>query len=299
MHYLLYFFAIFCLSQSAHWVKWSGAAVTMLGFWRLFSAGLIWALFFRVSDWKRALTQNSVKVWGWTSAAGILLFLHLWSFQYAAQHTRIANQMILFASNPLWTAGITVLFFKEKLTLRLVIAYLLSLGGIAILVAHQVRIENETLLGDSIALSSALLYSAYIVCSQQARRDLPNSVFSMVLFPLAAICFGIGCLIQGVDLKPPDQKAWIAIAGLTFMSTLFGHSLFAYLLKHMNINWMSCGKLLEPVLAAMTAYFLFNETIGSSSWWAFLLTAGGVLVLILGRHSKAEVTIEKTAGELQ
>lgn len=283
MHYLLYFFAIFCLSQSAHWVKWSGAAVAMLGFWRLLFAGLLWIPFVKVRHWQSLHRELPSKIRIWTLGAGFLLFLHLWTFQYAAQHTRIANLMILFASSPLSTALLTVAFFAERLTLRLIIAYLISLSGILYLVYNQIQFDESTLIGDMMAVGSAILYSGYLICSRQARAVLPNSLFSVILFLSASMLFGISCWVNGVELMPPDHRAWVAIGGLTLMSTILGHSAFAYLLKYLNINWMSCGKLLEPILAAMTAYFLFDEAVPASTWISFFLTGTGVLLLFLKR----------------
>lgn len=298
MHLVLYLFALFCLSQSAHWVKWSHSPVELLGFWRLLLASLAFLPFLKPSDWQKTLREAPTRSWVWAAVAGFLLFLHLWTFQYAAQHTRIANQMILFASNPLWTAGITIVFLSEKLTPRLIASYVLSLSGIAVLVSHQLQFEEGTLFGDLTAIASAVLYSAYIVSSQRARQHLPNSVFSLILFPVASLCFALWLGGRGQNFWPENNPTWIAIFGLTIMSTLLGHSLFAYLLKHLNINWMSCGKLLEPVLAAVTAWWIFDETVRSTTWIAFALTACGVLVLFLKRTTK-KIEREEAEGEIQ
>jgi drug/metabolite transporter (DMT)-like permease len=286
MHIFLYSLAIFSLSQSAHWVRWSGAPVTQLGFWRLLLAALIWLPFVKKNEVKTFFKAENQRLILWAVSAGVLLFLHLWTFQFAAQHTRIANQMILFSSNPLWTAALTLFLFREKLSWSTGLAYALSVSGILMLVFHQLKFDQQTLTGDGVALLSALLYSAYFISSREARHKLSNPLFSSLLFAVAAIGFAIANSVLGIDLLPSfsADKTWIAILGLTLVSTMLGHSLFVYLVKYLNINWMSCGKLAEPLLASITAYFLFQETIPALALGAFALTASGVFVLIWNRR---------------
>jgi drug/metabolite transporter (DMT)-like permease len=287
---LLFFISILCLSVSGLWVRWSDGSPELLGFWRLFVASLALAIWSQKSlriraQWRAASSRTRF----FAVMAGVLLFAHLWTYKYQAHHTRIANGMILFASNPLWTALFSMLFLKDRLNWRLAVAYLMSLAGIYILVSRQLKFEPSTVNGDLVALLSALLYSGYILSSQQARRQIDYRNFSLILFPIAAFCFlGLG-LGRGLEMWPSTPRVWIAIFGLAVFSTLLGHGLFVYLLRYMNINVMSCGKLLEPVLAAIAAWMIFDENINSAIVISFALTAGGVLVLVLGRKRRGRV----------
>jgi drug/metabolite transporter (DMT)-like permease len=51
------------------------------------------------------------------------------------------------------------------------------------------------------------------------------------------------------------------------------------LVKYMNLSVMSCNKLLEPLLAAIGAYYLFGEKVSHSAWIAFILTGASILIL--------------------
>jgi drug/metabolite transporter (DMT)-like permease len=286
---VLFFMALFFLSQSSNWVRWSQSPIEVLGFWRLAVACallLCWNArrLYLGSRWV-GVSRRSLF---FALSAGILLFAHLWTYKYQAHHTRIANGMILFAANPLFTALASTLFFREKLTPRLILAYLLSLSGIYYLVSHQLRFEPATLDGDLVALLSGALYSAYLLASQQARRELQNFEFSMIHFAMAAVCFlGLGAFRE-VPMMPTTPQAWGAIVGLAVFSTILGHGLFSYLLQHMNINILSCGKLLEPAMAAVAAWLLFGEEINQTMVVSFALTAIGVVVLLWKKENYAK-----------
>ncbi len=287
MRIALFFVAIFFLSQSGHWVRWSQSPPEVLGFWRLLVASVLIAAWnFRDLHFFSTIQKTSRRSLYFALAAGVLFFAHLWAFKYQSHHTSIANGMILFASNPLFTALASMLFFKEKLTTKLLIAYALALAGIFNLVAHQLKFEPQNLDGDLAAIAAAIFYSAYILTSQQARKEMSNNDFSLILFPIAGICFlGLGW-VREIPMMPTTIESWIAIFGLAVFSTILGHGLFTYLLKFMNINVMSCGKLLEPVLAAMTAWVLFAEEINVTMIVSFALTASSVLVLFYKPNPK-------------
>lgn len=212
---------------------------------------------------------------------GVLFFFHLWSYFYAAQNTKIANCMILFATNPLYTAIGSFVFFKEKLTINVLIAYGLAFFGIYFLVSNTVSFNPENLKGEVSALISAFFYSAYTLSSKHSRTRLDNSDFSIGIYFVCGLCFLILANIQSTQLIDYPQHTWIGILGTILIPTLLGHALFTYLMNYLNINWMSCGKLLEPGLSAMMAFFIFNEKISSSTQIAFLFTTLAVIVLFL------------------
>lgn len=282
MHLFLYLLAIFCLSQSAVWVKWAHADIEVFGFWRLLFAFI---LIFTFSKLKKSPSiKLPTRAITFAVCSGILFFAHLWTYKYAAMNTRIANSMILFSTNPLFTALVTILFFKGKVSWKIILSYILALFGIWQLVSHQLRFEPETLQGDLSAMSSAVLYSAYILIGQKARLQISNTYFTLILFGTASLCFLACGLLRGVSMWPESQNTWIAIAGLCIFSTLLGHGLFVYLIKYLDINWMSSGKLIEPVLASATAYLFFGEQLNSSTITAFIITSCSLILLIWSRQ---------------
>ena len=288
LHTLLYFLALISLSTSANWAKLNHMPVEILGFWRLGLAALIlltW-IFIKKKRWPH-LTEPNLR---WVVLSGFFFFLHLATYKFAAKNTTISNTMILFASNPVWASLGAAVFFHEKITARVVFSYLLALLGIYILVHRQVEFAPESLRGDFSSLLSAFFYAAYMLTGKKARRHYENQIFSFFQYTVCAICFGLTCLYSGASFTGYDPVSWWAVAGLILLPTFLGHFSLTYLVHYMNINVMSCGKLLEPIFAAIIAYFLFRETLSVEAWWAFSLTALSVLILfaptLLNRSQK-------------
>lgn len=281
MKLALYFFALFTLSQSASLVRWAAAPPDVIGFWRLTLAAL---LLLPVAWHSRSLHE----LWAarrdrvpYVVLSAFFFFGHLWTFTYAAQNTRIAHAMILFASNPLWTSLGNKLFFKEHFGRRLLFSYVLALSGIVLLLRHSLSFETGLVTGDFVAILSAILFSGYILSGKKVRKTTSNFSYSFLMYAIAGALFGLSGALQGLNFTSWGSSTWIAIAALIAFPTFLGHALFSWLMKFMNINLMSCGKLLEPVLAALVAAVVFREPITVESQLAFVLTAAGVLFLFV------------------
>lgn len=278
LHTLLYFLALICLSTSPNWAKLNHMPVEILGFWRLAIAAVAlgtWAIF------SKTLTLKSQK-WihfRWVILSGVFFFLHLWTYKYASKTTTVSNTMILFASNPLWASVGGAFFFQERITGRLIISYLLAVLGIYILVHHQIEFSEQGIQGDISALISAAFYSAYMLTGKKARQHVDNTTFSFVQYSVCAVCFAFTALYTQNSFAGYDSISWISVAGLVLLPTFLGHFTLTYLVKHMNLTVLSCGKLLEPIFASIMAYFVFHEQLETHSWIAFLLTSAGVFIL--------------------
>jgi drug/metabolite transporter (DMT)-like permease len=272
---LLYFIAILGLASASPFIRLAAAPLEVIGFWRLVLCAICFAPFaLRKGLFKNEKAPHAL-------ICGVLFFGHLWSFFYATQNTSIANSMILYSTNPLFTALGAFLFFKEKLPRRVIFAYLLAIAGTYQLVQHNLNFAPEHLSGDLAGLLSGVLLSAYILTGNQARKTLSNVDFSFLVYLVVGVLFGLTAYFRQENFWNYPTITWASIAGLVIFPTLLGHVLFMYLLRHMNINLMSCGKLLEPPLATLAAYFLFHEEMQANTWIAFVLTASSVLILFL------------------
>ncbi len=345
VEYSLFFVAIFSLSQAAPLVRLAQAPAEVIGFWRLMGASLIMLSF---CWWKEGrlfphrevssetnLTSTNLasthsrlmNMWklrwddyqGWTVLSGVLFFLHLWTYFLAAQNTKIASLMVIFASNPLFTAFLSKFFLKDKFLPRYGIAYFFGFLSLAILfsdsffpylltansvadsissvaiatsstipnaagpsaasVSSHLNVANSGF-GNIMALLSAIGYSGYIFTGKKSRSYIANAHYTWMIYLICGLCFGAVALIKGSNFTSYPLGSWLAILGTILVPTLMGHASFSFLLGRLNINWMSCGKLVEPVFSSITAWLIFGEVLQLKNYLSFILTFLSVLILI-------------------
>lgn len=282
MRPLLLAVAVLCLSLPALLIRGAHAPLEAIGFWRLaFACAALapWA-------WKRraALTAPARHQ---AVLAGTLFFLHLWTFTWAVGHTTVANLMLAFSTHPLWTALGAWLLHRERLGRRDWAAYSLASAGMALLFGGSARLGVEGLAGDLAALLSALFFSAWVLAGRRARRGLDNISFLFAAYVAAGLLFLLTGSTRDVEWTGYDTGTWGALAALAFAVSLGGHGLFTYLLAEYSVTTLSCAKLLEPALAALGAWRLYDEPLSPRLGGAFALIAAGVLVLLFRRRPSA------------
>jgi drug/metabolite transporter (DMT)-like permease len=215
----------------------------------------------------------------WIVLSGFFFFLHLWTFKYAAKNTTISNGMIIFATNPVWVSIGAILFFKEKLAKRLYLSYALAFVSVYLLVGAQFKLQSDSDWGDLSALVSAILYAFYMLTGKKARQHFDNTSYAFIQYSVCALCFAMCIGVTGAPVTGYDSVSWFAVAGLVLLPTFFGHLSMTYLVHHMNLSLMTCGKLAEPIMATVIAWFVFGENLNPNAPYAFALTATSVAIL--------------------
>lgn len=282
MRPLLLVIAVLCLSLPALLIRGARAPIEAIGFWRLSLACAAlapWA-------WKRrkawtAPARRSVAL------AGTLFFLHLWTFTWAVSHTTVANLMLAFSTHPVWTGLGAWLFFREPLGRRELSALVLAGAGVAILFGGSASLGGTGLAGDLSALASALFFSGWVLAGRRVRRGLDTVSFLFVAYATAALLFFAAGTARGGAWTGYPASTWAALAALAFAVSLGGHGLFTYLLNKYDVLVLSSAKLVEPVLAAAGAAWLYREPLSAHLAAAFALIAAGVVVLLKSPHAKA------------
>lgn len=277
MYYLLYTMALVSLSQASVIIRWSATDPVLLGAWRLLVAGgILWAWSWIYLPRPNLKNSDQKKI----IAAGFAFFTHLYSYAYSAHHTSISHLMLIFSLNPVTTALGSWLFYKERMTRRQIMAYALALVGIYLL-AREHQQGSASVSGDMAAMVAALTFSGYALLSQRARRDLPNSVFASRMYLVGSGFFFLTAFFSGVvPPVPSTAQGWVGVALLTLFPTLLGHGIFTLTMKHLPLPLLSLGKLVEPLLAAMSAYLLFGEPLTGTATLAFTFIIFAVYLVV-------------------
>jgi len=92
-----------------------------------------------------------------------------------------------------------------------------------------------------------------------------TTITAAVLLPVA--------LTSGDTMLPAGAQGWLVLLGLAWITHAGGQGLIAYALAHLPAAFSSVALLLQPVLAALFAWALLAEPLGT------LQIAGGAVVL--------------------
>ncbi len=264
---LLFVIAIAALSHAAIFARLSNAPPEVVGFWRMLGASL---LLFPLALLRPRPALRSA---GLSVLAGGFFFAHLWTYIFAVQHTKVANCVVLFAVNPVFTSLGAWALHRARISVRTWLAFAAALGGVYVLMMDRADFSRESVIGDVFAVLSALFFSGYILSGNAARRNVDNLVFAPIVYASAGVLFLVSAEARSIPLTGWPDDSWLGIAGYILVPTLLGHTIYTYLLSRMPMHIMSFGKLLEPVIATAAAWLFFAETPGSGAVFSFAFTA--------------------------
>ena len=301
VNYAIFAISVLCLSLASVFNRLAAAPPELIGSFRLTGATIILAviLYFKKQNFTHLFKNLLVRGSSEQNSlfCGFVFCIHLWTYSFAAQNTSIAACMIIFASNPLFTALGNFIFFKEPMKKRLYIAYALAFVSIFLLINGSLHSGTETnFYGNLSALLAAVLYSAYILIGKSSRKTLHNTQFTFLAYAAGAVGFVSIAAATGtltMDLQP---NTILGIAGLIVFSTFLGHATFTYLLKFIDINVMSCGKLSEPIFASIAAILIFQETPTLMAVSSYALTAIAMGILFVPEIKKQYLDRKKPAA---
>lgn len=221
------------------------------------------------------------RLWAMMGLAGLLFAADLASWHLGIGHTKVANATLFGNASalalPLW--GMIVL--RQRPAPMQAAALLLAAVGAAILLGGSYELSPRNLHGDLLCLLAGLLYTAYLLVVQDARRTLDSwSVLALAsaagALPLLAAAVGMG------ERVLPGDWTWVIVLALS--SQIVGQGLLTYAIGWFSPLVLGLSLLLQPAVSALVGWLLFDEWLSVGDLFgAAAVSAALVLVRLPAR----------------
>jgi drug/metabolite transporter (DMT)-like permease len=206
---------------------------------------------------------------------GISIFsLGLWAV--SLEYTSVAKSMLLNNLTPIFTTLGGWLFLKQRFDRRFLAGMAIALLGALAIGFEDLNGVDGFLLGDFCALLSAIFLGTYLLLLEQLR-----SRFNATTILLWRCCVGSGVLfpillITRQPLFAETPTTWVAVLGLGIVCEGFGQRLLADSMDVLSASFISLLLLLEPIVSAILAWFIFQEQLGPLTWVGFVVILSGI-----------------------
>jgi drug/metabolite transporter (DMT)-like permease len=249
-------------------------------------------------------------LYGWTVARGersptprqwmsvFLLALLIFVFDYgllfwAEQRVPSGIAAVMMATIPAFMALSEIIFLRtQKLTLRLALALLIGMGGVAVLMSHSLNLGAAAI--DAVGAVALIFASiSWSVASVLPRKfPLPSSkVMSSgaqmlaggILLTIASAALGE---FRGFHPSAVSSAAWLALLYLIVAGSIIGFTAYVWLLHHESPTKVSTYAYVNPVVAVVVGYFLGGESIGLRTILGTLFVLISVVVITTTQRRK-------------
>ncbi|MCR4407414.1 MAG: DMT family transporter [Anaerolineae bacterium] len=169
---------------------------------------------------------------------GLIAALHFLCYIASLSFTTIAHSLALTYTSPVFVTLFTRLFLKEPIASRKYIGVVITIIGMAILAGFEPQLTSRMMIGDVLALGSAVAFGLYSVAGR-SQRELYS------LFTYASGVYGLAALwtlpLALLTYSPPSSplRPALSILALGLLPMSLGHTLYNAALRRTHPTYVN------------------------------------------------------------
>jgi DME family drug/metabolite transporter len=222
---------------------------------------------------------------------GIMLIVY--QFLYLAALSKIgvsAATLISLCGAPVFVVIISAIVLRDRMTTRTVVALTGALIGTALIVGWRDTggsSTRDTILGVALATGCAVGVALHVFASRMIAGRQHALVPFAIGFPAGTLAFAPLALGRGfsLDLNLP---AWTMLIYLAVGPSAIAYWMYQHGLQEVSATDASIVTLLEPLIAAVLAAWLFDERLGVLGWIGAALLIAAIAMLTLTAGSEPD-----------
>jgi drug/metabolite transporter (DMT)-like permease len=250
--------------------------------------------------WMMARGERSPSGRQWMSASllGMVIFVFDYGLLFwAEQRVPSGIAAVMLATIPVFMALSEIIFLRtQKLTVRLVLALLVGIGGVAVLMSHSLTLADEPIdKRGAVALMFASI--SWSIASTLARKVPlpPSKVMSSGAQMLAGgvfLAFTAAGLGEFHNFHPGlvSRGAWLALVYLIVAGSIIGFTAYVWLIHHESPTKVATYAYVNPIVAVVVGYFLGGETLSVRTILGTLFVLISVVVITTARAKQPLAT---------
>ncbi|HLG34557.1 MAG TPA: DMT family transporter [Bacteroidia bacterium] len=207
--------------------------------------------------------------------------------------TSPVNASLIITSNPVLVIAVAYFVLSEKITWRKSLGILSGISGAVFLILAENKNSSveSSRLGDSFILMNSFCYAIYLVRIKPLMKKYHPLQIVMIVFTMGALMmlpFGTHELGQ-VQWETFSGKIWFSVLYVIIAATFLAYLLNIYALKYVSPAVVSYYIYLQPLIAALIAFFYYHQPLHFIDLVSALLIFSGVYLV----STSAEVREEK------
>ena len=201
------------------------------------------------------------------------------TFTYALVYGSASQGALIYAALPAAIALAAVAFLKERLSKRRVGGIVLSIAGVAMLIAAGERDVGSPnpVLGALWMLGAVISWAAYTVLAKRlADADhivsiaVVSGIGTAMLVPLAA------WELAGTPWSNPPLSAWMSVLFLGVVASALAYIVYGSALRELDASLVGAYTNLDPIVGVLTAVLFFGETLHAGQITGGLIAFAGM-----------------------
>ena len=270
--------AVLFFSTTPVFIRWAGSISSYeIAFWRLLVAALVirGAMLVKGERWTISRPE-----WRLFAVFGLITALHFLFYIASLSFTTIAHSLAIVYTAPIFVTLFSAIFLGESIARRKWLGILLAVVGVGILAGFQPNFTKSMLIGDLLALGSAITFGLYSVAGRSQRDSHSLFTYAMTIYGAAALW----ALLPAAFSFTPEGYTPLVILSVIALGVLplgIGHTLYNAALRYTHATYVNVIATQEVTGGIILGAIILGETPGTNEIVGVVVTLLGILVVIL------------------
>lgn len=217
--------------------------------------------------------------WGTALLSGSLLSLHFATWIPSLSYTTVAASTVLVTTTPVWVALIGRAM-GETVNRRTAVGVGLTLAGAVLISGGDYGVSARAALGDLLALAGAVAAAGYLLAGRSLRQKISLTTYTGIAYTTTAAILAVVVSASEARFTGFEPPVWLLFLAMALVPQIGGHTVFNYLLGHVEAGTVAIAVTGEPVVASVLALVFFGEVPGWSAVAGGAVLLGGIWVVI-------------------
>ncbi|GAQ15085.1 permease of the drug/metabolite transporter (DMT) superfamily [Myroides odoratimimus] len=187
---------------------------------------------------------------------------------------------------PIFVSIVMIMFYKEKKSIALLVASILSLVGVGMMCIHG-EASPSLITGLVLSALTIFTYGLYIVGLNKSRISEMNfDSLTFYVLLMGCLIFLFYCLFTTGIQTVPLTSDWINLILLGVFATFISDLCLVLAVKHAGSTVTSILGSMEPVVAVLVGTLFFAEHFDWMSAIGLLFVLGAVTLVIIANQKK-------------
>jgi drug/metabolite transporter (DMT)-like permease len=235
----------------------------------------------------RGVRSPSRRQWASASLLAILIFVLDYGLLFwAEQRVPSGIAAVMMATIPVFMALSEIILLRtQRLTVRLALALLIGIGGVAVLVSRSLNLAGAPI--DMAGAVALIVASVSWSAASALTRKLPLPASKVMSSGAQMLAGGVllaltaGVLGEFRNFHPWSvaREAWLALLYLIVAGSIVAFTAYVWLIHHESPTKVGTYAYENPVVAVLLGYFLGGETLGLRTILGTLFVLISVVVI--------------------
>jgi drug/metabolite transporter (DMT)-like permease len=210
---------------------------------------------------------------------GLVTALHFLCYIASLSLTTIAHSLTLTYTSPVFVTLGSWLFLKEPVGRRKYLGVAVSVLGVAILAGFEPQLTRQMVIGDLLALGSALCFGFYSIAGRSQRGNYPLLTYAFGLYGLAAFWLTPVALVTFTS--PGIWRPVWAIVALGILPLALGHTFYNAALRRTHATYVNLVATQEVTGGIILGCLLLGEVPTFNSILGAAITLMGIAMVLI------------------